>query len=164
MSDKVDELIETIEGQNKQPITFQQMFKSLWGGLSLLVSFIAVMVVVATWVFNTFPTNTDLKDKFVAKQEYYTKLKETKEPIDKEIDSLKVEIEKLRKVYESDVRKLRLEYRVERMHDLGQQLKIVDDKLRDHPEDPALKSYREAIWKEYNRIRNKIDEGVKEID
>jgi hypothetical protein len=50
------------------------------------------------------------------------------------------------------------------MHDLSQQLKIVDDKLRDHPEDISLKNYRDAIWKEYNRIRNKIDEGVKEIE
>lgn len=164
MSDKVEELIETLEGQNKSPITFQQMFKSLWGVLSMLVSFVAVMIVVTTWVFNTFPTNTDIKEKLIGKQEYYTKLRETKDPIDKEIDMLKLELEKIKKQYESDVRKLRLEYRVERLHDLGQQLKLVDEKLNHAQDDLALKNYREALWKEYNKIRSKIDDGVKEIE
>lgn len=151
MSDNVDKIIETID--QKHPITFQQMLKSLWGVLSMLISFIAVMVVVTTWVFNTFPTNDDLNIKYISKSEYWPKHNE-----------LKVDLDKFRKQVETDIRKLRLEYRVERMHDLGQQLKIVDDKLRDHPDDPALKTYREAIWKEYNRIRNKIDDGVKEIE
>jgi len=151
MSDKVDKIIDTLD--EKHPITFQEMFKSLWGVLSMLVSFIAVMVVVTTWVFNTFPTNDDLAVKYISKAEYWPKHGE-----------LKIDLDKFKKQVETDIRKLRLEYRVERMHDLGQQLKIVDDKLRDHSDDPALKTYREAIWKEYNRIRNKIDDGVKEIE
>jgi hypothetical protein len=50
------------------------------------------------------------------------------------------------------------------MHDLGQQLKLIDEKLSHAQDDLALKNYREALWKEYNKIRSKIDDGVKEIE
>jgi hypothetical protein len=164
MSDKVENLIDTITKENKIPVTFNQMFQSLWGLISVGIGAIGIFVLVTTWIFNTFPTNLDIKEKYIVKQEYYTKLRETKEPIDKEIDSLKIELEKVKKQYESDVRKLRLEYRVERMHDLGQQLKLIDEKLNHAQDDLALKNYREALWKEYNKIRSKIDDGVKEIE
>ena len=164
MSDRVEELIEAVTKENKAPVTFQQMFQSLWGLISVGIGAIGVFVLVTTWVFNTFPTNSDLTDKYIQKAEYYTKLRENKEVLEKEIKSLTEVVEKTRKQYDTDIRKLRLEYRVERMHDLGYQLKLVDEKLNHAQDDLALKNYREALWKEYNKIRGKIDDGVKEIE
>jgi len=164
MSDRVEELIEAVTKENKNPITFQQMFQSLWGLISVGIGAIGVFVLVTTWVFNTFPTNSDLTDKYIQKAEYYTKLRENKESHDKEVRNINEIIEKIRKQYDTDIRKLRLEYRVERMHDLGQQLKLIDEKLNHTQDDLALKNYREALWKEYNKIRGKIDDGVKEIE
>jgi len=164
MSDRVEELIEAVTKENKNPITFQQMFQSLWGLISVGIGAIGVFVLVTTWVFNTFPTNSDLTDKYIQKAEYYTKLRENKESHDKEVRNVNEIIEKIRKQYDTDIRKLRLEYRVERMHDLGQQLKLIDEKLNHAQDDLALKNYREALWREYNKIRGKIDDGVKEIE
>jgi hypothetical protein len=164
MSDKVEELIEATTKDNKEPITFFQMFQSLWGLISVGIGAIGIFVIVTTWVFNTFPTNSDLTDKYIQKAEYYTKLKESKDLHDKEIRNANDIIEKIRKQYETDIRKLRLLYRVDRMHDLAQQLKVLDEKLKDNPSDISIKSYRDMIYNEYNRIRNKIDEGVKDAD
>lgn len=165
MPDKVEDLIESItKNDSKTPITLEHMFKSLWGIVSMIFGGVGALVVIFTFVFNTFATIPDVNEKFIAKQEYYVKLKETKEPLDKQIKELHDTLEKYKKQYETDIRKARLEYRVERMHDLGQHLKLVDEKLKDHPDDTSLKNYREVVWKEYNRIRNKIDDGVKEIE
>ena len=164
MSDRVEELIEAVTKENKNPITFQQMFQSLWGLISVGIGAIGIFVMVTTWVFNTFPTNSDLTDKYITKAEYYTKLKESKELHDKEIRNANDIIEKIRKQYETDIRKLRLLYRVDRMHDSAQQLKVLDEKLKDNPNDVSIKSYRDMIYNEYNRIRNKIDDGVKDAE
>jgi hypothetical protein len=164
MSDQVQELIEAVTKENKAPVTFQQMFQSLWGLISVAIGAVGIFVMITTWVFSTFPTNSDLTDKYITKAEYYTKLRENKEVLEKEIKSLTEAVEKTRKQYDTDIRKLRLEYRVERMHDLGHQLKLVDEKLNHAQDDLALKNYREALWREYNKIRGKIDDGVKEIE
>lgn len=159
---KADEIIdEVIE---RTPVTLPQLLKSVWGIIAAVFGLVGVVITIISFIGNTFPTNSDLVDKYIAKAEYYTKSRENKDIIEKQIKETNDNLEKQKKIYEGEIRKIRLEYRVERMHDLGQQLKLVDEKIKDHPEDTTLKNYRESIWKEYNRVRNKIDEGVKDLE
>lgn len=142
------------------------LFKSVWGILTIIVAIIGLGVSVMSFVYKTFPTNSDIDEKlktYISKQEYFQQ-----EPYNKKVIIIEEALEKYKeqnsKGIEKELGKARVEAKTERLHLLSMLINIVDRKLIQHPDDKALKEFKEELCREYNRIRAKLDNNLKELE
>jgi hypothetical protein len=157
--------------EDNQSITFTNMFTSVWGILATIVAIIGLGVGVMSFVYKTFPTVGDLNDKAVSiqstivpKPEYYKRVIEIDEKLAKLNEQMVKSDAQTKKDLAQEISKLRVEYRTERLHDILNQLKLIDEKLLIHPEDISLKNFRIMLYKEYDRVRSKLDAGLREME
>jgi hypothetical protein len=142
------------------------LFKSVWGILTIIVAIIGLGVSVMSFVFKTFPTNSDIDEKFknyISKQEYFQQ-----EPYNKKVLGIEEALEKYKeqnsKGIEKELGKARIEAKTERLHLLSMLINIADRKIIQYPDDKSLKEFREELCKEYNRVRSKLDNNLKELE
>jgi hypothetical protein len=149
------------------------LFKSVWGILTIIVAIMGLATSVLTFVFKTFPTNSDLEEKsknFITKQEYFQQ-----EPYNKKVISIEAALNKFKeeaqkkdednkKLFEKELTKARIEAKTERLHLISMIISIVDKKMVEHPNDKSLAGFREDLCREYTRVRAKLDNNLKELD
>ena len=149
------------------------LFKSVWGILTIIVAIVGLGVSVMSYVFKTFPTNSDIDEKgknYITKQEYFQQ-----EPYNKKVLIIEVEFNKFReaaqkkdeenkKSFEKELTKARIEAKTERLHLLSMLINIADRKLVEHPGDKGLTDFREELCREYSRVRSKLDNNLKELE
>lgn len=149
------------------------LFKSVWGILTIVVAIMGLATSVMTFVFKTFPTNTDLDEKmkmYITKQEYFQQDPYAKKTIILEaaFNKFREEAEKKddvnKKAWEKELTKARIEAKTERLHLLMMLITIVEKKLVEHPDDKGLTSFKEELCREYNRVRSKLDNNLKELE
>jgi hypothetical protein len=149
------------------------LFKSIWGILTIILAIVGLGVSVMSFVFKTFPTNSDLEEKaktFITKQEYFQQ-----EPFNKKVISIEESFKKFKeealkkdeenkKAFEKELTKARIEAKTERLHLMTMLINIVDRKLVEHPGDKSLTDFRDELCREYNRVRAKLDNNLKELE
>jgi hypothetical protein len=149
------------------------LFKSVWGILTIIVAIVGIGVSVMSFVFKTFPTNSDMEEKlknYITKPEYFQQEPYARKTIMLELafNKFREEAQKkddeIKKSYEKELTKARMEAKTERLHLLSILINIADRKLVEHPGDKSLIDFRDELYKEYTRVRSKLDNNLKELD
>jgi len=152
---------------------FTTVFKSVWGVLAVIVTIVSMTFAANNYISKNFPSMWDLEEKlrsYISKQEYFTG-----EGFGKRVDNLTKEFNIYRdndqkktvdmeKQLADEIAKLRVEYRMEKLLDLTMRLKIVDETLLKEPNNRTLNNYRDYLCKERERLQNKLDNSLKDLE
>jgi hypothetical protein len=149
------------------------LFKSIWGILTIILAIVGLGVSVMSFVFKTFPTNSDIEEKlknYITKPEYFQQEPYARKTIILELafnkfrEESQKKDEENRKLFEKELIKARMEAKTERLYLMALLINITDRKLVENPNDKSLLDFRAELGKEYDRVRDKLANNLKELD
>jgi len=150
-----------------KPSAFESVFKSVWGVLAVVITIVSLTFGVNNYISKNFPSNDDLRVQIekleqilMSKPEFWKIVRGLEDRLDK----AEKKDEYLKKEFKEDSTKLRAEYRTEKLIDTAMRLKVVDEVLLKDPNNQTLKNYREYLCKEYDRLQNKLDNSLRDLE